>query len=103
MKIISAQDVIDYINKNAKTPILCPACQSQNWVSIAPTEDTINSSPEAVMLEALVYVRYEPGSDSAIPLTGAEPVVRLMCDNCSYNMIFSYRRMKELILGSQNK
>ncbi|ELJ9646320.1 hypothetical protein RUM78_000679 [Enterobacter hormaechei] len=101
-RVVTAPEILDFINKTATVPIYCPSCQKQDWVTIAPTALNVN---EPVNVEILTVGTYDPKTDSVLPfsVSAGEPIIRVMCNNCSYCMIYSYLRMKELILNQEAK
>ncbi|WP_410694627.1 hypothetical protein [Citrobacter freundii] len=101
-RVVSAPEIIDFINKNATAPIFCPSCQKQDWITIAPNPQDVN---EPTPIEMIMIGTYDPKTGTLVPFPTAagEPIIRVMCNNCAYTMFYSYMRLKELILNQTSK
>lgn len=101
-RIVTSQEIVDFINKTATAPIFCPSCQKQDWITIAPNPADVNAPAP---IECLMVGSYDPKAGTVLPFSMAagEPIVRVMCNNCAYTMFYSYMRLKELILTQKSK
>lgn len=95
--LLTTDQFIEFIG-SFKKPILCPVCGSQAWSASGPVPlDVEEGKPKHHVIETLGMANYEPSKDSALNYPGGMPLFRMTCENCSYLLLFSYKKARSII------
>jgi hypothetical protein len=100
--LVTADQFMNFLYQFNK-PIICPVCASRLWDVQGPLSiDAVDGEAPHDVIESINYSRIKQDEDSVISYPGGLPLFRLTCNTCAYMMLFSYKRIRQLIENQKN-